>query len=49
MMARKKKTELIEEPKVEKLTEEPKVEEPKATEKPRKLSEVVIPRALRRL
>lgn len=56
-MARKKKTELIEEPKVEKieapkvekLTEEPKVDSPKATKKPRKLSEVVIPRTLRRL
>ena len=57
-MARKKKTELIEEPKVEKLTEEPKVEKlteepkvdlPKATKKPRKLSVVVIPRTLRRL
>ena len=48
-MARKKKTELIEEPKVEKLTEEPKVDLPKATKELRKLSEVVIPRTLRRL
>lgn len=47
-MARKKKTEIIEEPKVEKI-EEPKVNLPKATKKPRKLSEVVIPRTLRRL
>lgn len=55
-MARKKKTEIIEEPKVETIeepkvekNEEPKINPPKATKEPRKLSEVVIPRTLRRL
>lgn len=55
-MARKKKTEIIEEPKVEtieepkvEIIEEPKVDSPKVTKEPRKLSEVVIPRTLRRL
>ena len=47
-MARKKKTETIEEPKVETI-EEPKVDLPKVTKEPCKLSEVVIPRTLRRL
>lgn len=54
-MARKKKTEIIEEPKVETI-EEPKVElsndsdkVPKVVKKRRELSEIVIPRALRRL
>jgi len=46
-MARKKKTEVIEEPKVELSNDSDKM--PKVVKKRRKLSEIVIPRTLRRL
>ena len=54
-MARKKKTEITEEPKVE-MIEEPKVEisndsdePPKEPKQPRRITEIVIQRSLRKL